>query len=156
MQGRQNKNTGNDDDPYDGWGESQYNDGKGLKLSVCFRPLGPPEPKRRKNAKPTVIMKVIYIHEAFALKDMVAKVFTAIKRPDLFETSWLYNDRELIGSDSATFTYTPYRSQDKDICIDTEADFAEMVAAIEEAKKPEARLSLVENKVSQGGKIFGC
>ncbi|KIK91966.1 hypothetical protein PAXRUDRAFT_120432, partial [Paxillus rubicundulus Ve08.2h10] len=117
---------------------SQYNDGKGLKLSVSFNPLEVPGPKHCKNAKLTVITKVIYIHEEFTLKDMIAK--------DLFQTSWLYNNCELDGSDSATFKYTAHCSQDKDIFIKNEVDFAEMVAAIEAAKKPEARLSVTENK----------
>jgi hypothetical protein len=41
----------------------------------------------RKNAKPTTITKIVYVHEDMAMKDMIVKVLDNIKRRDLLGTS---------------------------------------------------------------------
>ncbi|KAG2368033.1 hypothetical protein BDR07DRAFT_1605645 [Suillus spraguei] len=54
----------------DDWGPSFYNDGKGMKFSILFVPLQQFDPKRRKNAKPTTITKIVYIHEDMSMTDI--------------------------------------------------------------------------------------
>jgi hypothetical protein len=118
-----------------------------MKFSVIFVPLQPADPKRRKNAKPTTITKIVYVHEDMAMKDMIVKVLDNIKRRDLLNTSWLYNHFELAGSDSLSFMYTVYRSQNKDISLDNEDDYTELCTQVQDARKQEVTLKLVEQKV---------
>ncbi|KAG1799406.1 uncharacterized protein HD556DRAFT_1305619 [Suillus plorans] len=99
-----------DSDEHDGWGISGFNDGKGLRFNVEFVPLQDMAgtSKRRKNAKPKAINKVVYIHEDFDLKDMLVK----------------------------------------DITLEGEEDYAEMVGQVQGKKSAEGTLILVENKVT--------
>jgi hypothetical protein len=120
-----------------------------MKFSVLFTPLQTLDPKRRKNAKPTTVAKIVYVHEDMSMKDMMVKVFNNIKRCDFFLTSWLYAGYHdgLEGSDSLSFTYTVYRSQNKDISLDNEDDYLELCTQVQDARKAEVTLKLVEHKV---------
>ena len=80
-----------------------------------------------------------------AMKDMIVKVLDNIKRRDLFVTSWLYNGYELAGSDSLSFMYTVYRSQNKDVSLDNEDDYMELCTQVQDARKQEVTLKLVEH-----------
>ncbi|KAG0709495.1 hypothetical protein DFH29DRAFT_788789, partial [Suillus ampliporus] len=135
------------EDLNDRWGRSLYNDEKGMKFTVLFTPLQLFDPKRRKNAKPTTITKIVYIHEDMSMKDMITKVLDSIKRRNLLQTSWLYAGFELEGSDSLTFTYTVYRSQNKDVFLDNEDDYLELCTQVQDTRKAEVTLKLVEQKV---------
>ncbi|KAG1753246.1 hypothetical protein EDB19DRAFT_2021466 [Suillus lakei] len=135
------------EDLNDGWGPSQYNNEKGMKFSVLFTPLQPLDPKCQKNVKLTTTTKIVYVHEDMSMKDMITKVFENIKRCDLLGTSWLYASCELEGSDSLSFTSTVYQSQNKDVSLDNEDDYAELCTRVQDARKAEVALKLLEQKV---------
>ncbi|KAG2111135.1 uncharacterized protein F5147DRAFT_651357 [Suillus discolor] len=126
------------EDLNDGWGQSLYNDEKGMKFTVLFTPLQPFDPKRRRNAKPTTITKIVYVHEDMSTKDMIIK---------------LYAGSRLEGSDSLTFTYTVYRSQNKDVSLDNEDDYLELCTQVQSARKAEVTLKLAEQKVVTGDNL---
>ncbi|KAG1887978.1 uncharacterized protein F5891DRAFT_1199420 [Suillus fuscotomentosus] len=135
------------EDLNNGWGRSLYNDEKGMKFTVLFTPLQPFDPKRRRNAKPTTITKIVYVHEDMTMKDMIIKVLDTIKQRNLLQTSWLYAGSRLEGSDSLTFPYTVYRSQNKDVSLDNEDDYLELCTQVQSARKAEVTLQLAEQKV---------
>ncbi|KAG1752781.1 hypothetical protein EDB19DRAFT_1627722, partial [Suillus lakei] len=86
-------------------------------------------------------------HEDMSMKDMITKVFENIKQCDLLGTSWLYAGCKLEGLDSLSFTYTVYWSQNKDVSLDNEDDYAELCTQVQDARKAEVALKLLEQKV---------
>jgi ferredoxin-fold anticodon binding domain-containing protein len=126
---------------------SGYNDGKGLRFNIEFIPSDLGTEKRRKNAKPKATNKVVYIHEDFQLRDMLVKVLDALKRLDLLEYSKLYNGQQMVDADSLTITYSIPKTRTKDIALEGNDDFVEMIAQVQAKKNAEGTLVLVENKV---------
>lgn len=128
-------------------GISAFNDGKGLRFNVEFIPLGSDVSKQRKNAKPKSINKVVYIHEDYQLGDMLVKVLDVLKRRDLLEHSGLWTNGQVFATDSLTITYSVPKTRTKDIALEGEDDFTEMVGQVQAKKNAEGTLVLTENKV---------
>jgi hypothetical protein len=66
--------------------ESLYNDGKGIKVSLCFIPLLPPVKagsKHCKNAKAKPENHVFYIHEEDSLPQLVDLAIEEIDKVDI-------------------------------------------------------------------------
>ncbi|KAG1875974.1 hypothetical protein C8R48DRAFT_591706, partial [Suillus tomentosus] len=134
-------------------GRSLCNDEKGMKFTVLLTPLQPFDPKRRRNVKPTTITKIVYVHEDMSMKDMIIKVLDTIKQCNLLQTSWLYAGSRLEGSNSLTFTYNVYHSQNKDVSLDNEDDYLELCTQVQSARKAEFTLKLAEQKVVTGDNL---
>ncbi|KAG2037908.1 hypothetical protein BDR03DRAFT_862875, partial [Suillus americanus] len=129
-------------------GISAFNDGKGLRFNIEFIPLGSESDvsKQHKNAKPKSINKVVYIHEDYQLSDMLVKVLEVLKRRDLLEHSGLYSNGQVLDIDSLTITYSVPKTRTKDIALEGEDDFTEMVGQVQAKKNAEGTLVLIENK----------
>lgn len=131
-------------------GPSLYNDGKGIKMTLLFTPLlAPPEAgkKRRANAKPPVMTRIEYFHEDVPLRDFLIKTLTSIKRRDLFESSWLFQGRELDGNDCFIFSYTIPRRVTDQVIISDEKDYKQMVVEALSKSPFELKVYIVEKKV---------
>ncbi|KAG1753843.1 uncharacterized protein EDB91DRAFT_1077529 [Suillus paluster] len=85
-----------------------------------------------------------------SMKDMITKVLKNIKQHDLLGTSWLYAGFELEGLDSLSFTYTVYQSQNKDVSFNNKDDYAELCTQVQDVRKAEVALKLLEQKVIAG------
>ncbi|KAG2032963.1 hypothetical protein BDR03DRAFT_1014723 [Suillus americanus] len=127
-----------DDDTNDGWGISAFNDGKGLRFNIEFIPLGSESDvsKRCKNA-----------NRKASTSDMLVKVLEVLKRRDLLEHSGLYSNGQVLDIDSLTITYSVPKTCTKDIALEGEDDFTEMVGQVQAKKNAEGTLVLIENKI---------
>jgi hypothetical protein len=59
-------------------------------------------------------------------------------------------------TDSLTVTYSIPKSRTKDITLEGEEDYAEMVGQVQAKKSAEGTLILVENKVRRSGSLYVC
>ncbi|KAG1784497.1 uncharacterized protein HD556DRAFT_1315012 [Suillus plorans] len=109
-------------------GISASNDGKGLRFNIEFISLSSDVSKRRKNAKHKSINKVIYIHEDYLLSDMLVIVL---------QHSGLYSNGQVLYINSPTITYSVPKTRTKDIALEGEDYFTEMVGQVQAKKNAE-------------------
>ncbi|KAG1828911.1 hypothetical protein EV424DRAFT_1536129 [Suillus variegatus] len=80
-------------------GESMYNNGKGITVSMAFTPLLPPPAtgeKRRKNAKSQPINRALFIHEDLTLENLLDTTF---EQYDVSDKMMYDLDHPYIGQD---------------------------------------------------------
>jgi hypothetical protein len=121
-------------------------------MTLLFTPLvATPEAgrKRRANAKPPIMTRIEYFHEDVPLRDFLIKTLTSIKRPDLFESSWLFQGRELDGNDCLMLSYTIPRRVTDQVIISDEKDYKQMVDEASSKSPFELKVYVVEKKVCQ-------
>lgn len=133
--------------------ESLYNDGKGIQVSVSLIGLLPrPKTgeKRRANAKPPIMTKVMYIHEKTTFVNGLTQIIVhTFKRQDLCRGGVdRYGNLKKKTSDLFSLTYTIPRTQLKDVEILSENDWRTFFE--EAGKKPSAqgKLTIRERLVS--------
>ena len=131
---------------------SNFNDGKGIKVSLCFTPLLLPltnGKKRRKNAKATPENRVFFVHEDQTLQNLVDRAIDSINKNDKL-TYCVGNRSGLFAGDNFTLKYTINRSDSKDIQITNLMDFANLIDEIKQLNRPAAgfKLFMNERKVS--------
>ncbi|KAF8149570.1 hypothetical protein B0H34DRAFT_637620, partial [Crassisporium funariophilum] len=134
-------------------GQSLYNNGKGLKMTLLFTSLLAPleAGKRcRANAKPPVTTNIEYFHEDFPLRDFVIKALDSVKHTDLFGLSWILQGHELDTDDCFTLSYTiPQRVTDQ-VIVSNEKDYNQMIDEITSKSPFEVKVFIVENKTGGG------
>ena len=133
-------------------GASAYNDNKGIKMHIEFTPL-PSAPSKdgkrpRSNAKPKTITKIRYFHEECALRDVIVNALQALNRIDLLEWSQLYREEEFDEGNSFSLFYTISRRVTKQVEINGQDDFKQMVEEATHKATAEVKLFFTENKVS--------
>ncbi|KDR74191.1 hypothetical protein GALMADRAFT_21465, partial [Galerina marginata CBS 339.88] len=134
-------------------GQSLYNDGKGLKMTLLFTPLLAPleaGKRRRANAKPPVTTKIEYFHEDVPIRDFVIKALDSVKRTDLFESSWIFQGHELNTDDCFTLSYTIPRRVTDQVIVSNEKDYKQMIEEITSKSPFEVKVFIVENKTGGG------
>jgi hypothetical protein len=130
---------------------SDYNDGRGIRLLVTWTPLPPahkPGAKRRRNAKPSSQNLVLYIHESKTLHTCLATIFESVTPvPDLvYNWRGPINERR-IETDVFTVHATIPRSSFKDIRLETQARYKDLLEQAMLKGSPEIKLVIVEYKV---------
>ncbi|KDR71157.1 hypothetical protein GALMADRAFT_25054, partial [Galerina marginata CBS 339.88] len=134
-------------------GQSLYNDGKGLKMTLLFTPLLAPleaGKRRRANAKPPVTTKIEHFHEDVPLCDFVIKALDSVKRTDLFGLSWIFQGHELDTDDCFTLSYTIPRRVTDQVTVSNEKDYSQMIDEITSKSPFEVKVFMVENKTGGG------
>jgi hypothetical protein len=131
---------------------SNFNDGKGIKVSLCFTPLLLPlanGEKRRKNAKATPENRVFFLHEDQTLQNLVDGAINSINKTDNL-TYCIGNRSGIFAGDNFTLKYTINRTDSKDIQITNLTDFANLIDEIKQLNRPAAgfKLFINEKKVS--------
>lgn len=118
---------------------------------MTWTPLSPTQKagqKRRKNAKPPSQTIVVYIHETATLHTCLANIFEALNPiPDL-----IYHWRGTFGArriETEAFTAhaTIPRSSLKDIRLETQLGYEDLLAQATLRGSPEVKLVIVETKV---------
>ncbi|KAJ7080905.1 hypothetical protein B0H15DRAFT_803832 [Mycena belliarum] len=127
--------------------ESNYNDGKGLEFTIelTLATTG----KTRKNAKPKVMKKTIFLHEDSALNHLLYAAIKAFKRED--DLSFSFNPRrddytsttlDLLG-----MTYTIPKSNFKDMSLTCNSDYETLISHARKKDIPETiRIQMAELK----------
>jgi hypothetical protein len=129
--------------------ESLYNDGKGIKVSLCFIPLLPPAKagsKRRKNAKAKPENRVFYIHEADSLPQLVDLAIEELDKVDTL-TYNIGNRSGFFDPDNFSLQYTINRSSDKDIPLESISKYKDLIDEAVILSRPGFKLVMQEVKV---------
>ena len=130
-------------------GESDYNEGKGISITLHFTALVPKkagQTKRRKNAAaPKAISKVLFVHEDMPFHEFLTKIIVTIKRKDLFEDMQV-QDGEITNT-PFDLRYTIARTSCKNIELQTMDDFATMMAEARTKTRAAIVLAMIEKKV---------
>ncbi|KAJ7140423.1 hypothetical protein C8R46DRAFT_1361279 [Mycena filopes] len=132
------------DDP-----ESQFHDGRGIHYFVVFQPTRPPVTtgdKRRKNGKkPPTINASFYLHEGDGLADVIE---SAIRALDLGLPKLAF---KLVAgafrSPNFTIKWSLLKSSSKDMQMNNDTHYDEMIVEAMKKSAPEIRLYLTENDV---------
>jgi hypothetical protein len=132
-------------------GQSAYNDGRGIRFVVTWTPLPlarKPGQKRRKNAKSTSQNVVVYVHESATLHTCLTNIFESLN-PIL---DLIYHWRGPIGAwkiETEMFTThaTIPRTSFKDIKLQTQLIYKDLLEQVILKGSPEIKLVIVETKV---------
>jgi hypothetical protein len=130
-------------------GESIYNEGKGISITLHFTPLVHQKAggaKCRKNAAaPKTTSKILFVHEDMPFREFTTKIIITIKREDLFEGMQVTDGK--ITDTPYDLHYTIARTAYKNIELQTNADFAAMMAEVQSKLRPALVLTMAEKKV---------
>ncbi|KIM74431.1 hypothetical protein PILCRDRAFT_92599 [Piloderma croceum F 1598] len=146
---------GEDEDQEKSAEPSNFNDGKGIKVSLCFTPLLLPltnGKKCRKNAKATPENRVFFLHEDQTLQNLVDRAIDSINKTDKL-TYCVGNRSGLFAGDNFTLKYTINCSDSKDIQITNLMDFANLINEIKQLNPPAAGFKLFMNDASADLKL---
>ncbi|KAJ7584275.1 hypothetical protein C8J56DRAFT_1089833 [Mycena floridula] len=141
-----------DDDPgsddQNGYRPSALNDGKGIRVQVAFHAIPPPLPpgkKKRKNqAKPAPQQSAFHFHEETDFPNFLEHVIEACER-----CSDTMDFKIVAGSLRTTnfsITWSIPRTQTKDMKLEKEKQFTDMVENAMEKAKPTIVLVVIEIK----------
>jgi hypothetical protein len=138
--------------------QSDYNDGRGIRLLVKWTPLPPahkPGAKRRWNAKPPSQNIVIYIHESKTLHTSLATIFEALTPIPELVYSWKgpINARH-IKTEMFSVHATIPRSSFKDIRLETQVGYKDLLEQAMSKGSPEIKLVIVECKVCPAYSVY--
>jgi hypothetical protein len=128
---------------------SIHNDGKGIKVSLCFIPLLPatkPGHKRRKNAKAKPENRLFYMHEDSTLAELIDAAIKALDKVDYLGFT-IGNRSGVLAPDNFSVKYSINRTSSKDIPLVGEAHFRELVDEVTKMKSPTLKLEITEEKV---------
>ena len=135
--------------------ESFFNNGKGIKVALTFIPLLPPPKtgeKRRKNAKATPQNRNFYIHEDQTLADLLNIAIDKINKTDIlcFEIG---NRSGALCPENFDVHYSINRTNSKDIPIENEGVYKELIDEIKDLNRAAAsfKLAITECKVCLEG-----
>jgi hypothetical protein len=128
---------------------SIHNDGKGIKVLLCFIPLLPatkPGHKQRKNAKAKPENQLFYMHEDSTLAELIDAVIQALDKVDYL---WVMigNRSGVLAPDNFSVKYSINRTSSKDILLVGEPHFWELVDEVTKMKNPTLKLEIAEEKV---------
>jgi len=73
-------------------GISDHNEGQGVSFTVQFTPLPKAGKKCQKNAALKMVLRIVYIHKAMGLCDMITKIVVQLKHQDFFQDLETIND----------------------------------------------------------------
>jgi len=128
--------------------ESEYNEGKGLMiLATLHMKLPPIKPgdKRRSNAKPPVINKVIYIHENTTFINMrVAVIRKSFLRGYLLVGGLDEDGRLQLGTPFTLEYSIPHNTAFKDIELASKSDWDMFVEKMKDTAKAGGKLTIRE------------
>ncbi|KAG1906133.1 uncharacterized protein F5891DRAFT_975581 [Suillus fuscotomentosus] len=133
-------------------GESMYNNGKGIAVSMVFTPLLPPPAtgeKRHKNAKSQPINRALFIHEDSTLRNLLDTTF---EQYDI-SNKMMYgigNRSGLLTPTNFTITYMILRTNYKNIVLGNISDFTTIMEEVKEHRSPAFKLTIVETKYDDG------
>ena len=128
-----------------------FYDGKGIKIAISFAPLLPPQKQGEKccrNAKAATENCNMWLHEGSTLAYFVETLLDKIN----CSKSFLYaiaNRSKLISSDCFTLHYTIPQLESKDVLLNYELCFKDMIDDINQKNNPNSsvKLFITEAKV---------
>ncbi|KAJ7759078.1 hypothetical protein B0H16DRAFT_1313683, partial [Mycena metata] len=126
---------------------SEHNDGKGVKCVITFKPTLPPPAigeKRRSNARADIVKCSTHFHENSSLSELFDAAITAIGAEARFLKFKIV--AKALRTSSFTAKYSvPGRSALKDMMLNTEDHFTEMIDEVITKPKAEVKLEIVES-----------
>ncbi|KAG2132756.1 carbamoyl-phosphate synthase L chain, ATP binding domain-containing protein [Suillus clintonianus] len=133
-------------------GESMYNNGKGIAVSVTFTPLLPPPAtgeKHRKNAKSQPINRAFFIHEDSTLRNLLDITFEQYDISDKMMYG-IGNRSGILTAMNFTITYMILHTNYKNIVLGNLSDFTTIIEEVKEHRSPAFKLIIVETKYNDG------